>query len=218
MVIDDHDMQATDDAGAVLDAEFEIEPDGDTLSLVLRSRGGRSSSSPKGRNPHYNPALELLLGRLRDLRAVLVGGFVDSTRTKNLSEAQRAIIESPVVLADVPDIEQFRRVLGRAQARIGKTETGNNTKQIRLRLRVPGYTATDADRLAADLARPPQRPAGPVELPAATQEFADRLHFDLPWLQKIVTLMQHRKQIVLYGPPGTGKTYLDRISFGRVAR
>jgi 5-methylcytosine-specific restriction protein B len=203
-------MHATDDSGAVLNAEFEIEPDGDRLALIMRSRSGKSKGNPDGRNPHYNPALELLLSRLRDRDAVLEDGVVDSARVRNLPEAERTIIESPVVLADVPDIEQFRKVLSRAQGRIGKTSDGNATKQIRLRLRVPGYGVNDADRLAADLAQRPSQPAGPVELPVATQELADRIHFDLPWLQKIVRLLQHRKQVVLYGPPGTGKTHLAR--------
>ncbi|SHG26128.1 McrB family protein [Streptoalloteichus hindustanus] len=203
-------MQATDDTGVVLDAAFEIEPDGDGLALVMRSASGRSSRYPNGLNPHYNRALELLLGRLRDRGAVLEDGIVDSSRVQHLPEAERRILEAPVVLAELSDIEQFRRKLSRAQGRIGRTSDGNATKQIRLRLRVPGYGADDADRLAADLSQPSAQPASGVELPAANQELADRLHFDLPWLEKTVALLQHRKQIVLYGPPGTGKTHLAR--------
>ncbi|MEU4806629.1 AAA family ATPase [Actinosynnema sp. NPDC023587] len=75
---------------------------------------------------------------------------------------------------------------------------------------MPGYRPADSGRLAADLALPLRPTARPVELPAATPELADRLHFDLPWLQRAVTLLQHRKQVVLHGPPGTGKTYLAR--------
>jgi 5-methylcytosine-specific restriction protein B len=203
-------MRAVDDTGAVLNAEFEIEPDQGRLALIMRSASGRSSGSPNGRNPQYNRALELLLSRLRDHGAVLEGGIVDSNRVQHLPESERTILESPVALADVSDIEEFRKKLGRAQGRIGKSSDGNATKQIRLRLRVPGYTARDAVRLAAELVQPPRPPAGPVELPAATAELADRLHFDLPWLENLVTLLRHRKQIVLYGPPGTGKTHLAR--------
>ncbi|HEX6342606.1 AAA family ATPase, partial [Umezawaea sp.] len=199
-------MRATDDSGTELDAEFQIERDGDHLDLVLMSRSGRSRAR-ESRNPHYNVALELLLGRLRDLDAVLESGAVDSGPARKRPESERVILDSPVVLADVRDIEEFRKQLSTRQGRIGRTPDGNTTKRIRLRLRVPGYTATDADRLADDLARPP---SGPDELPVATQEFADRLHFDLPWLEKVVTLLQHRKQVVLHGPPGTGKTHLAR--------
>lgn len=207
---DDQCVQATDDTGVVLDAEFEIEPDGDGLALVMKSASGRSHRYPNGINPQYNHALELLLSRLRDRGAVLESGVVDSSRARNLPEAERRILDSPVVLEHETDIEQFRKKLGRAQGRVGKNPDGNNTKQIRLRLRVPGYGASDADRLARDLSQPSSQPAGGVELPAATQELADRLYFDLPWLQRVVTLLQHRKQVVLYGPPGTGKTHVAR--------
>jgi 5-methylcytosine-specific restriction enzyme B len=54
------------------------------------------------------------------------------------------------------------------------------------------------------------QPSGPPQLAAATQELADTLHFGLPWLQKVVNLLQDHQQIVLYGPPGTGKTYFAR--------
>ncbi|MEU7474522.1 hypothetical protein AB0A63_00975 [Lentzea sp. NPDC042327] len=64
-------MRATDDSGAVLNAEFEVEADGDHLALVVKSAGGRVTGSPHGRNHQYNPALELLLHRLRERGAVL---------------------------------------------------------------------------------------------------------------------------------------------------
>ncbi|MEU4806628.1 hypothetical protein [Actinosynnema sp. NPDC023587] len=108
-------MHATDDTGTVLNAEFEIEPDGDHLALVMKSAGGRASGAAEPRNHQYNRALELLLGRLRDRGAVVVGGVVDSGRARALPEAERTILESPVELAQISDIEQFRRQLGRAQ-------------------------------------------------------------------------------------------------------
>ncbi|WP_089949541.1 hypothetical protein [Lentzea xinjiangensis] len=157
-------MRATDDAGAVLDAEFEVEPDGDHLALVMKSAGGKVGGSPHGRNHQYNTALELLLRRLRERGAVLDSGVVDSAAVKQLPEAQRTIIEAPVALVTTPDIGALRRELGRAQGKIGKNPDGDATKQIRLRLWVPGYAADDADRLAADLAKPANRGTVPDAL------------------------------------------------------
>ncbi|SEQ04209.1 hypothetical protein [Lentzea albida] len=154
-------MRATDDAGAVLNAEFEVEPDGDHLALVMKSAGGKVIGSPHGRNHQYNLALELLLRRLRERGAVLVSGVVDSAPARHLPEAERTIVEAPVVLAATPDVEALRRSLGRAQGKVGRNQDGNATKQIRLRLRVPGYAADDADCLAADLARRASRGEAP---------------------------------------------------------
>ncbi|WP_199750056.1 McrB family protein [Amycolatopsis sp. WAC 04169] len=203
-------MQAVDDTGVVLNAAFEIEQDGNGLALVMRSASGRSSRYPQGINPQYNHALELLLSRLRDREAVLESGVVDSSRVRNLPEAERTILDAPVALTDLADIEQFRKKLGRAQGQIAGSSGGNNTKQIRLRLRVPGYGANDAARLAADLALPCAQPASGVNLRDASEDLANNLHFDLAWLQKVISLLQDRKQVVLYGPPGTGKTHLAR--------
>ena len=157
-------MRATDDAGVVLNAEFEIEPDGDHLALVMRSAGGKVNGSPHGRNHQYNLALELLLRRLRERGAALENGVVDSAQVKHLPEAERTIVASRVVLATTPDIGALRKELGRAQGKIGQSGDGNATKQIRLRLRVPGYAADDADRLAADLAKPANRGKAPDAL------------------------------------------------------
>ncbi|MCP2249655.1 HNH endonuclease [Lentzea aerocolonigenes] len=154
-------MRATDDAGAELNAEFEIEPDGDHLALVMKSSGGKVNGSPHPRNHQYNLALELLLRRLRERGAALQSGVVDSTKVQDLPETQRTIVEVPVVLATVRDVEALRKKLGRAQGKIGRNPDGNATKQIRLRLRVPGYAADDADRLAADLAKAANRGKAP---------------------------------------------------------
>lgn len=67
------------------------------------------------------------------------------------------------------------------------------------------------EELVALAERRPTR-AGPamVNLPNATQEFADRIHVGLDWLQDCVELLRVRRQIIFYGPPGTGKTYIAR--------
>ena len=196
-------MRATTDAGDVLDAEFEIEDEDGHLALIMKSMSGRAKHRPNGTNLQYNAALELLLSRLRDLGGVLESGFIDSTVARNAPEDERSILDGPVPLANVRDIFAFRKQLSAAQRKhSNRPGGGNNTRQIRLRLKVPGYTARDASRLAADLAQPAAQPSGPVRLPVATDVLAESLHFDLSWLQRMITLLQDRKQVIFYGPPG----------------
>jgi 5-methylcytosine-specific restriction protein B len=47
-------------------------------------------------------------------------------------------------------------------------------------------------------------------LPNPSQELADALFVDLPWLAEVRDLLDERRQVIFYGPPGTGKTYIAR--------
>lgn len=148
-----------DDDDKRLDAEFQVEADGDLLALIMESRSGASGSRP-ARNPDYNRSLTVLLSGLAALDAVLVDALVDSqlTRELGLPEAERRLAEVPLRLADVTDKEALRRKMGTAQSRIGQapdaTKGGNATKRIRLRVEVPGYEPADAARLADALTMP----------------------------------------------------------------
>jgi hypothetical protein len=152
-------VQLRDDDGHVLDAEFVIEPDEPYLAVIMDSRSGGSGSRPP-RNPDYNQTLTVLLTRLGRLHAVLVDALVDSRHTRELAlpEADRRLIEAPIHLADVPDMDTLRRRMGAAQARIaqapGALKGGNTTKRMRLRLEVPDYQPGDMPRLADMLAIP----------------------------------------------------------------
>lgn len=151
-------MRATDDNGAELNARYIVEPDGDHLALVLDSAGGKVRDSPHPRNHQYATALLLLLGRLRDLQAVIVSAVVDSEKVRHLEPSLRSLISAPVDLASRTDLEELRLELTSAQGRVGQDPTapksGNNSKKIRLLLQVPGYRPQDAGRLEADLAVP----------------------------------------------------------------
>jgi hypothetical protein len=148
-----------DDRGRILTAEYLVEADGAHLALILESRSGMSGSRPP-RNPDYNRALTVLLARLGTLDAVLVDAVVDSRHTHQLGlpEADRRLIEAPIQLALVHDVDALRRHMGTAQARIAQapdaTKGGNSTKRIRLRVDVPGYQPGNAARLAETLTAP----------------------------------------------------------------
>jgi len=72
---------------------------------------------------------------------------------------------------------------------------------------VDGALAATTAETAETAFKPEVRP--PLQdLPLPSQEFADELLVDLPWLTETMELLNEKKQIVLYGPPGTGKTYL----------
>jgi hypothetical protein len=118
--------------------------------------------------------LILLLRRLADRDAVLLGAMVASARLARLSEDERTVKHGPVELANVQDFDQLRLELTVPQGRIGladgNAKPGNNRKRLQLRLEVPGYAAGDAGRLEADLAFPARLAA---QLPAA----GELLHF-----------------------------------------
>ncbi|WP_422754924.1 hypothetical protein [Micromonospora sp. WMMD708] len=173
----------TDDRGQVLDAEFSVEPDGNHLAVILESMSGRATGRA-ARNTDYRAALELILQRLKDHRAVIETAIVDSQRTQLLPESSRSLISEPVRLVDVPDPHRLRRRLTNAQTTIGQAPTaqrpGNSTKRIRLRLSVPGYDSSSSARLAVDLAAgssataasgPDSLPASPDELRKAIKDF-----------------------------------------------
>ncbi|MFD0687368.1 DUF3883 domain-containing protein [Actinomadura fibrosa] len=167
-------MQALADDGEKLDAEYsvEVEPGGRHLSLVLESQSGANHGrGHPARNSDYLRTLDLLLVRLKRLNAVLVDGLVDTRATRSLPEADRRLFPAAIRLADEHDLKDLRVLLCRAQREVGR-EPGapqgrNNTKRIRLRLQVPGYTLADATELAASLSSA-LRPQGAVELQEAS--------------------------------------------------
>lgn len=149
-------MQLRDDAGQQLNAEYSVVPDGSQLALILESSGGRTRTGA-ARNADYQTALFHLLARLKERDAVLVGALVDSRVTRGLPEPQRTLVDSPVRLAGklVAEVQQrLTSPQGRIGQREGATKAGNQSKRIRLRLDVPGYTAAEPHRLAVDLADP----------------------------------------------------------------
>lgn len=151
-------MYAKDDAGTELNAEFSVEAEGDHLAVILESAGGTTTRRAGPRNADYREALALLLRRLAQLDAVLLGAFVDSRNVQHLEEDERALLSDPIRLAAQRDFEELRHRLTGPQGRIGQREgapkAGNNSKRLRLRVDVPEYGPGDAKTLEVDLAGP----------------------------------------------------------------
>ncbi|HXQ88078.1 MAG TPA: hypothetical protein VN733_00420, partial [Solirubrobacterales bacterium] len=126
-------MRPITDSGAVLDSEFSVEPYEGQLTLVLESRFGQV------RNPDYNPALELLLQRLRALKAVIADAIVDSTVSRGVEFEQRRLRirgrTYPVRLEDEEDLAGLRIAICAAQETVAQqpgARGGNRHKRIRL--------------------------------------------------------------------------------------
>ncbi|QQQ74881.1 hypothetical protein IOD16_27650 [Saccharothrix sp. 6-C] len=153
-------MRVVDDAGDELNAEFSVQPDGEHLAVLLESAGGRMAGGGV-RNADYRPGLEVLLGRLAAVDAVLLDALVDSRQVRDLAEDERRLIAEPVWLGRGVDVSALRRRLTSGQGRIGQRpgapKAGNNSKRLRLRVDVPGYRAGDDRRLAHDIAWPRPR-------------------------------------------------------------
>jgi hypothetical protein len=135
-----------DAEGVPLWAHFDVEDDptdSDLFAVYLESRGG-ARGGVNERNPDYERALRLILRRLAASGADLVDATVESTVTRTLDHAAKVINPGttfPVDLGSV-DAEALRLALQRSQRTIGQlptaTGSGNNTKRIRLLVRVPG--------------------------------------------------------------------------------
>lgn len=126
-------MKPITDAGALLDSEFSVEPYEDQPTLVLESRFGQV------RNPDYNPALELLLRRLKGLGAVITDAIVDSTVSRDLEFEQRRLQvrgrSYPLRLTAEEDLGDLRIALCAAQEPVAQrpgASGGNRHKRIRL--------------------------------------------------------------------------------------
>lgn len=150
-------MYAYGDDGRQLDARYEVERDGDGLALILASSSG-ASASRAAKNADYRSGLLVLLQRLQALNGVIEDALVDSneTRRRGVPEDERRIVIPPVRLSGVADVDSVRQELQYKQKFAAQTpgakRDGNATRQIRLRLAVPGFGPDDAKRLADVLA------------------------------------------------------------------
>jgi Protein NO VEIN, C-terminal len=154
--------------GVALDAEFCIESSERGATLVLESRFGQA------RNPDYNPALALLLSRLRNLHACITDAIVDSTVSRALAFEERRLHlrdrSYPLRLDVEDDIENLRIAICAAQESVAQrpgARGGNRHKRIRLFLE-----AVEEEGLETLLAGGGAQPDSQVE---EDKEAVDRL-------------------------------------------
>lgn len=138
-----------DKLGMPLSATFDTETQDGVLTLVLHSAGGSSRGGGRARNADYPVALELLLGRLGGIKAVLAGAYVDSRPVQSLPISARRLEISqryPIYLSEVSDFDELRRSITRAQSSVGSSASrgGNERRRIRLVLDIPSFDASDA--------------------------------------------------------------------------
>lgn len=149
-------MRLFAETGSRLNAEYHVESDGRGLALVLESAGGKARGG-RARNADYVVALRILLRRLADREAVINSAVVDTPNTRVLSLREHSLIEGPVALGPDTDVNELRRRLTAAQARIGQPagggRSGNGCKRIRLTIDVAGYGPEESTRLEFDLGK-----------------------------------------------------------------
>ncbi|MCA9577968.1 MAG: hypothetical protein KC668_21185, partial [Myxococcales bacterium] len=135
--------------GRPIDARFRVEPRPEGLSIVVEARGGTAGSRAQI-NSDYNAGLTVILQRLQAAGLRLSDAVLDTNRTLDLSHEERRLQLGtrayPVV---IDDADEVRKLLGGAQAKIGRKPgakgAGNATRRIRLF--VEGEAATDAQAL-----------------------------------------------------------------------
>lgn len=154
-------MRVFDAEGTEVDATFDVETfevatSGVKSTIFLHSRGG-TKDTPKARNSDYARGLEILLERLKKIKATIETAHIATARTRDLSPDQTQLNidrKYPFSLTS-EDIPALRRALSRAQTRVGQTKGakgGNATKSIRVRFVVPSSLVVTEDQLSYFLA------------------------------------------------------------------
>jgi hypothetical protein len=124
--------------GAVLDATFELSTV-PVFDIVYHHKAGRRGSE-RSVNADYHQGLELLLGRLAQLRLTILGIAVDSGVARGLDPADRELVlDFPIRLRPEMSVHELRLTITRAQKPVArradaKPGGGNDQKRIRITL------------------------------------------------------------------------------------
>jgi hypothetical protein len=122
--------------GSRVDATFAIEAV-PVFEVVYQHKAG-ARNGPRAVNSDYHEGLELVLDRLADLDATILGITVDSGVALQLPPEDRELdLPFPIVLSDATDIHELRLQITRAQRPVARRPGaqpggGNDQKTIRI--------------------------------------------------------------------------------------
>jgi hypothetical protein len=133
--------------GTPIDATFSIHAERDgRASLLFESSGGRAGG-PNPRNLEYRAGLRTLLTRLKRLGATIEEIRVESSRTLRLPEAERRVTlkdyPTPLVLADVVDVDRLRKAISAGARRIGSASQRAGGSSRRMQFLLSGVEGSD---------------------------------------------------------------------------
>lgn len=171
-----------DENGVPIDASFSLEQTEDGRAILYASRGGTKGTT-NARNSQYHIGLTVLLSRLKQLDAVITAVFLDSTAARQRPLPERALgfskdIHFPLHLAEIEDVDAFRRRLSDAQKNVlvaprRDVKHGNRMRSIRILFDLPEpHDAVSAEALAQILVG---GDAAPTSDPAVLERRVARL-------------------------------------------
>jgi len=136
--------EPTSPNGDPIDAAFTVESLlGRPHSIVFESAGGAGKSGVK-RNPDYVAGIDVVLSRLRDLKAVILDAYVDSGEVKDLPVPDRRVhlgtdYAFPLDLTGGMALEEIRKSMLQSMAKVGRDASakpggGNSRKALRIQI------------------------------------------------------------------------------------
>lgn len=136
------------DDGARIDATFGLERTSNGIAILYASRGG-TKGAPGARNSQYHIGLTTLLNRLKRLDAMITAILLDSIAARLRPASERVLrfpsdVTFPVHLAEIADLDAFRRRLSDAQKNVlaapgRNAKHGNRMRSIRILFELPAH-------------------------------------------------------------------------------
>jgi superfamily II DNA or RNA helicase/HKD family nuclease len=138
--------------GTTIDATFHVETSlGCPVSLLFESSGGTKKAG--GRNLEYVAGVDVVLERLKQLKARVADAYVDSTVVRALPIAERRLLDEAgdrEVDLSTEDVESLRRRILARMAKVGQAEgaKGGGNQRKAFRLVLAGLEHLDANDVA----------------------------------------------------------------------